>query len=385
MIYREIEKPVKCLLQKYPIINITGPRQSGKTTLAKSLGDSYRHFPMDDPDIRRLAKSDPLGFLNSAGEKFILDEVQYVPQLFPYLPQVLDSNSENGRVILLTSQHFEMDEKTTQSLAGKIASLRLLPLSYSELKLANKNSLDINNMLFTGSYPRLIQENMHPTDFFPHYIERYLQGEVRQIKNIDYLDTFAQFTRLCAGRVGNVINYSILANAANISVNTARTWVSLLEASYIVYFVPAHSGSIDRRLIRTSKLYFYDTGLLCSLLGIENRNKVEASHLRGGLFENMVFSELVKSRYNKGLPADFQFLRDSRGSEIDCLIEKDDKHIMIEIKPIVTLSSIHRKNILTFRSEFPKTADYIIYSGRNEASYNNIKYCNWKNIEGIEL
>jgi predicted AAA+ superfamily ATPase len=301
------------------------------------------------------------------------------------LQQILDNSSENGRVILSGSQSFLMNEKITQSLAGRVANLKLLPLSYHELKLANKNSQNIDNVLFTGGYPRLIHENIHPVDFFPHYVETYIQRDVRQLKNIENLSTFVKFIKLCAGRVGNIVNYSSLASDADISVNTAKSWLSLLEASFIIYFVPPYSGNVNRRLIKMPKLYFYDTGLVCSLLNIENKNQLEPFYLRGNLFENMVFSELLKSRYNKGLPANFYFLRDSKGCEIDCIIEKADKLIMIEIKSSETFSSSHQKNILTFRREFSKTTDYVIYSGKNEASYNDIKYCNWQNIEQLEL
>jgi predicted AAA+ superfamily ATPase len=385
MIYREIEKSIKFLLQKYPAINITGPRQSGKTTLAKSLGDGYRYYSMENPDIRLFAEDDPRGFLSAAGNKFILDEVQHVPQLFSYLQEILDSSGENGKVILLGSQSFLMNEKITQSLAGRVANLKLLPLSYHELKLANKNSLDIDTALFTGGYPRLFQENIQPVDFFPHYVETYLQRDVRQLKNIENLNAFIKFIKLCAGRVGNMVSYSSLANDADISVQTVKSWLSLLVASYIIYFVKPYSGNVNRRLIKMPKLYFYDTGLACSLLNIENAKQLESFYLRGNLFENMVFSELLKSRYNKGLPANFYFLRDVKGCEIDCFIEKADKHIMVEIKSSETFSPNHQKNILAFRKEFAQTDDYIIYSGTNEASYNDVKYCNWQNVEQLEL
>ena len=381
MVYRNIEKILFELLQKYPAINITGPRQSGKTTLVKSINENYNYFSLENPDTRLFAESDPRGFLRSAGEKFILDEVQYVPELFSYLQEVLDNAKENCKVILLGSQSFLMNQHISQSLAGRAASLKLLPLSYSELKTTELNSQNIDTVLFKGGYPRLYNENIDPVHFFPHYIETYLQRDVRLLKNIENLTAFIRFIKLCAGRIGNILDLSSLANDANISVNTVKSWLSLLEASYILYFVQPYSGNVNRRLVKSPKLYFYDTGLVCSLLGIEQEKQLENFYLRGNLFENFVFSELLKVRYNAGLPANFYFLRDSKGVEIDCVVELPDRVRFIEIKSSETLSSDHIKNILSLKKLFPKTENYLIYAGKEEPVYHDVKFMNWQNIE----
>jgi len=383
MISRNIERVLFALLQKYPAINITGPRQSGKTTLVKNLTNDYNYFSLENPDTRLFAESDPRGFLSSAGKKFILDEVQYVPELFSYLQEILDNSSENGKVILLGSQSFLMNQHISQSLAGRVASLKLLPLSYSELKSANLNSQNIDTILFKGGYPRLYNEDIEPVHFFPHYIETYLQRDVRLLRNIENLTAFVRFIKLCAGRVGSILDLSSLASDAGISVNTAKSWLSLLEASYILYFVQPYSGNVNRRMIKSPKLYFYDTGLVCSLLNIEQEKQLETFYLRGNLFENFVFSELIKVRFNAGLPANYNFLRDSKGVEIDCVQELPEGIRFIEIKSSATLSADHIKNIRSLKKIFSKTEDYTVYSGREEPIFHDVKFVNWQNIEQI--
>jgi predicted AAA+ superfamily ATPase len=383
MINRNIEQVLLSLLKKFPAINITGPRQSGKTTLVKKLNMEYNYFSLENPDTRLFAENDPKGFLRSVGDKFILDEIQYVPQLFSYLQEILDNTKENGKVILLGSQSFLMNQHISQSLAGRVASLKLLPLSYSELKSAGLNSQDIDKTLFQGGYPRLFNDNIEPVYFFPNYIETYLQRDVRLLRNIENLNTFTRFIKLCAGRIGNILELSSLANDAGISVNTAKSWLSLLEASYILYFVQPYSGNVNRRLIKSPKLYFYDTGLVCSLLNIEQFQQLNTFYLRGNLFENFIFSELIKSRYNSGLPANYYFLRDSKGVEVDCVRELPDKMRFIEIKLSETLSQHHLKNIFSLKKIFPDTENFVVYSGQEVADFHNAKFINWQEIEGI--
>ena len=383
MINRNIENVLFMLLQKYPAVNITGPRQSGKTTLVKNLNRDYNYFSLENPDTRLFAESDPRGFLHSAGEKFILDEVQYVPELFSYLQEILDNSRENGKVILLGSQSFLMNQHISQSLAGRVASLKLLPLSYSELKSAKLDNQNIDSVLFNGGYPRLYNENIDPIHFFPHYVETYLQRDIRLLRNIENLTTFVRFIKLCAGRIGNILDLSSLANDANISINTVKAWLSLLEASYILYFIQPYSGNVNRRMIKSPKLYFYDTGLACSLLNIEQEKQLGTFYLRGNLFENFVFSELLKTRFNAGLPANYYFLRDSKGVEVDCVQELPEGVRFIEIKSSATLLSDHIKNMLLLKKLFSKTEDYLIYTGKEEPLYCDVQFINWQNIKHI--
>jgi len=384
MINRNIEAHLFSLLQKYPAINIVGPRQSGKTTLVKNLNGDYNYFSLENPDTRLFAENDPRGFLYSAGEKFILDEVQYVPELFSYLQEILDNSRENGRVILLGSQSFLMNQHISQSLAGRVANLKLLPLSYSELKAANLGSQNIDTVLFKGGYPRLHSEDIEPVHFFPHYIETYLQRDIRLLRNIENLTAFVRFVKLCAGRVGSILDLSSLANDAGISINSVKSWLSLLEASYILYFVQPWSGNVNRRMIKSPKLYFYDTGLVCSLLNIEQEKQLETFYLRGNLFENFVFSELIKMRTNAGLPVNCHFLRDSKGVEIDCVQELPGALRFLEIKSSATLSADHIKNIFLLKKLFPKTEDYVVYSGQEEPVYHDVRFINWQNIDNLK-
>jgi predicted AAA+ superfamily ATPase len=382
MINRTIERILFELLQKFPAINITGPRQSGKTTLAKSL-QGYNYFSLENPDIRLFAKTDPRGFLRSAGDRYILDEVQYVPSLFSYLQEILDNAKENGKVILLGSQSFLLNQHISQSLAGRVASLKLLPLSYQELEGANLHSQNIDNTLFNGGYPRLYNEKIEPRYFFPNYIETYLQRDVRLLKNIENQTAFVRFIKLCAGRIGQILDLSALANDAGIVANTVKSWLSVLEASYILYFVQPYSGNVNRRLIKSPKLYFYDTGLACSLLNIENENQIANFYLRGNLFENFVFSELLKMKFNAGLPSNYYFFRDSKGVEIDCVQELPDGMRLIEIKSSETLSYDYIKNIVSSRTLFNKTDDFVIYAGQNVADFHNVKFVNWQEMRGL--
>lgn len=385
MINRKIETALSSLMQKYPAINITGPRQSGKTTLVRELLKEHRYFSLENPDIRLFADEDPRGFLRSAGERFILDEVQNTPKLFSYLQQEIDDGKPNGSIVLLGSQSFLINEHISQSLAGRVANLKLLPFSNQELQDANILPKNLNQLLLFGGYPRLYKEKMLPTEFFPHYIETYLQRDVRLIKNIGDLNAFSRFMKLCAGRVGNILNLSSLASDAEISVNTVKSWLSILEASYVIFFTQPYSPNVNRRWIKMPKLYFYDTGLACALLNIENAQQIDTFYMKGNLFENMVFSELLKERYNQGLPAQLFFMRDSNDNEVDCVFEKAGQTTFVEIKMSATLSPAHLKNIQLFRKDQPsQSPDYVIYAGDEEVIYHNIQHYNWKNAGKVQ-
>jgi predicted AAA+ superfamily ATPase len=340
---------------------------------------------LENPDTRLFAQNDPRGFLQTAGAQFILDEVQHVPSLFSYLQQKIDDKKSNGDIVLLGSQSFSMIEHITQSLAGRVANLKLLPFSLTELKAANLHSENFNHMIFNGFYPRLHSEAIAPVDFYPHYIETYLQRDVRQIKNVGNLNAFTRFLRLCAGRTGCILNLTALANDADISVNTAKSWLSTLEARYIIFLVQPYSDNINRRLIKMPKLYFYDTGLACSLLNIEKESQLENFYMRGNLFENMLLAEMFKMRHNRGFPATLYYLRDAKGCEVDCVIEQAGQPVFVEIKMSETLLPAHFKNIASFRKQLPSSqTDFVIYAGEN-AAYNHIQFCNWQHINTLPI
>ncbi|MCK4379143.1 MAG: ATP-binding protein, partial [Deltaproteobacteria bacterium] len=284
MIERILADKCQELVQKYPLLTITGPRQSGKTTLVRTLFHHYRYLSFEDPDIRLYAAEDPRGFLQEYPDHVILDEVQRVPEIFSYLQTHTDLKNENGQFILTGSQHFLLSEGISQSLAGRTGILHLLPLSLEEIGTTSISSLE--SYLLKGGYPRLHDHHIDPADFFPGYTATYLERDIRLIKNIVNLPIFERFLRLCAGRVGQLVNFSSLADDVGISHNTVKAWLSLLETSFIVFRLQPHYKNYKKRLVKMPKLYFWDSGLLCSLLGIETESQLASHFLCGNIFES---------------------------------------------------------------------------------------------------
>ncbi|MCF6358864.1 MAG: AAA family ATPase, partial [Draconibacterium sp.] len=270
MISRTLSDKLKYFAKLYPVISVTGSRQSGKTTLVKQVFANYKYFNLEDVDIRNFAITDPKGFLGNAGNGMILDEIQRVPELFSYIQNIVDESDKTGQFIITGSQNFLLMESITQTLAGRIAILKLLPFSNFELKKANLISDNFRTQIFKGAYPRLYDKNIPPKDFYPFYIQTYLERDVKQIRNISNQNTFIRFIKMCAGRVGQLLNIANLANDCGITQVTAKAWLSELEASYIIYFLQPHSKNFNKRLVKMPKMYFCETGLVCSLLGIKD-------------------------------------------------------------------------------------------------------------------
>ena len=332
MIERILGEKLRHLASQYSVVTLTGPRQSGKSTLVRSLFPELPYLPLEDPDVRLLAQADPRGFLANYADGAIFDEVQQVPELFSYLQGVVDAGHHRQPYILTGSQNFLLMDKISQTLAGRTAVLRLLPLSLPELQAAGKVPDSVEELLFQGGYPRLINRRLDPADFFPAYIQTYLERDVRSLKNIVDLSAFSRFLRLCAGRAGNLLNLSALANDCGIAVNTAKAWLSVLEASYVVFLLEPYHKSFNKRIIKSPKLFFYDTGLVCSLLGLRRADLVETYYMRGALFENWVVSEVAKHFTNRGQRPPIYFWQDKTGREVDLLVETNGKLIPIEIK-----------------------------------------------------
>lgn len=383
MIDRIIQTRILSVSEKFPAIVITGPRQSGKTTLIKNVFPTYRYFSFEDPDIRLFAESDPRGFLNNAGDNFIIDEVQRIPEIFSYLQAITDNNNKVS-IILSGSQSFLLNEKISQTLAGRVAIFKLLPFSIQELINGGIMTSNVNEQMFKGFYPRLFNNNIAPMDFYPNYVETYIERDVRQLRNIGDLNNFIRFTKLCANRTGQILNISSLSNDAGISVNTAKSWLSVLEASYIIYFLHSFYKNYNKRLIKMPKMYFYDTGLVCSLLNIENSSQLENFYLKGNIFENLVVTEFVKSRLNRGLKPNLFFWRDSKGVEVDLIIEKADAEIPVEIKMTQTLSASNFKGLNYYKKISKNTKPgYLVYGGDENITQTDNNYIGWKNIEGF--
>jgi len=383
MILRTLEHKLIELSKKFPVISLTGPRQSGKTTLVRYVFSEYFYVSLEEPDTRLYAQSDPRGFLNNHPEGMIIDEVQQVPELFSYIQSIVDESNRVGQFILTGSQNFLLLEKISQSLAGRVAILKLLPFSLDELDRANLQHIHFEPVLLQGFYPRIYDKNIAAEDYYPNYIQTYLERDVRQIKNITDLNSFTRFLKLCAGRIGQLINLSALGQEAGITHSTAKAWISLMEASYILFLLHPHHRNYNKRLVKSPKLYFYDTGLACSLLGITQTKHLESHYLRGSLFENMIIADLYKSFTNIGQEPPISFWRDKTGHEIDLLIESGNDVKPIEIKSGLTISSDFFKNLNYFNnlSGQPARQSTLIYGGVRDQIWNDIQIRSWQKIK----
>jgi len=333
------------MIVKYPIVTLTGPRQSGKSTLLKYSFPEYQYVSLEDPDIREYVQTDPRGFLATYPDKTIIDEAQRVPKLFSYLQTHIDNQNKEGMYLLAGSHNFLMMQSIGQSLAGRTAVLKLLPFSHYEMKHGGILPNSIDDEIFKGAYPRLYDKNITPTDFYPFYIQTYVERDVRLMKSVGDLSKFIRFIKLCAGRIGQILNLSSLANVCGIAVSTATSWLSLLEASYIVFLLKPDNNNYSKRLVKSPKLYFNDTGLACSLLEIKEASQVASHFLRGGLFENLVINEFVKESINKGEEPLLSFWRDKTGNEVDLLQTIGHKQYAYEIKSGSTYSQDYFKGI----------------------------------------
>ena len=384
MITRISQKKCIALSKQYPVITITGPRQSGKTTLAKMSFPKKDYTNLEEPDIRKLAIEDPRGFLNSFPNGAIIDEIQRAPDLVSYIQSIVDSAGKNGLFILTSSQQFEISQTVSQSLAGRTAMIKLLPFNLKELNILKKED-SLNRLLLNGFYPRLYNEKIQAHNFYLNYLETYIQRDLRQLSQIEDLHVFEKFVRLIATRIGQLVNYNSIANDLGVSQPTIRKWISLLEASYIIFLLPPFFRNIGKRLIKTPKVYFYDTGLASYLLEIENSKQIKNHPLRGNLFENFVVMEFLKNRFNHAMGSNLYFFRDRTGNEVDLVLEGASSLTPIEIKSAETVNTGFARNIDLFRKLFKEKTknSMIIYTGAEKHTYNNISFLPWKQLPEI--
>lgn len=384
MIPRLLAPKMQTLVGKFPVIVLTGPRQSGKTTLVKAVFPELPYVSLEEPDIRQFALTDPRGFLSNYPRGAILDEVQRAPDLFSYIQTIVDNDRE-ALFVLTGSANFLLMEQISQTLAGRSAVLHLLPFSLPELQQGGFNFTQYEQLLFTGQYPRIYDRDIAPADFYPAYIQTYVERDVRQIQNVADLNTFILFVQLCAGRTGQLLNYTSLANDTGVSPNTARAWLSILEASYIVYRLYPYHKNFRKRLVKSPKLYFYDTGLACSLLGIRSMEQVNVHFLKGALFENLIINEFIKRDLNQGVRRRLWFWRDSRGKEIDCLLPRGDKLIPVEIKAGKTISGSYFSNITYWQQlTGQKNAGYVVYGGDASLRTSNGNLVSWQELDMVK-
>jgi predicted AAA+ superfamily ATPase len=377
---RDISNEILYSCKHYPVITITGPRQSGKTTLARNLFTNIPYFSFENPDIRSFAANDPRAFLDQCEQGAIFDEIHQIPVLIEYLQQIVDDKKKKVTFILTGSNQFSIMNRVTQSLAGRTAVLKLLPLSLKELK--QSANLDTNKLIYQGFYPGIVAENLNPTKAYRNYYETYLERDLRQLILVKDLHLFQKFIRLCAGRIGNLFNASSISSEVGISVPTVKSWISVLEASYIATLVYPYHPNVNKRFIKSPKLYFYDVGLASYLMGIEKGDHINTYPLRGALFENMVLMELIKFRYNQGLDPNIFFYRDSQHHEIDFILNWGKRLLFLEIK-----------SSKTFHSDFLKAFEYfpaikgnrkktllLAYDGSHEQKIGDIDVINFRNI-----
>ena len=385
MVQRDIQNIARGLFKKYPVVSITGPRQSGKTTLIKHLYKDLPYVSLEDHDERQFAIQDPRGFLNRFPDGAILDEVQRTPEIFSYIQTAVDTRRKNGQYILSGSQNFLLSESISQSLAGRVAVLKLLPFSLNELSNSNLLADDYEDLIYTGFYPGIYSNKIPPDIFYSNYIQTYVERDVRNIKQIGDLNSFTRFMQLCAGRTGQLLNMTSLANDCGITVNTAKSWISILESSYTIFLLQPHYRNYNKRVVKTPKLFFYDSGLAASLLKIDHPGQLSSHYLKGSLFENMIIIEILKSRYNRGLQSNLYFWRDNKGHEIDCIIEKANSLIPVEIKSGRTFNVDFRSGIKYWNSISANSAkdSFIIYGGEKSFTGSDANALGWKNINEI--
>ena len=369
LIQRTIQADLIRLAGQYPVITIVGPRQSGKSTLTRMSFPDKPYVSLEKLSLRDFALSDPVGFLNThAREGAILDEIQRVPSLLSEIQVRVDARPERKGAYILTGSHqLLLMESVTQSLAGRTAILKLLPFSLSERTALVGTPADIPQLLFNGFYPRIFADNLDPVEALSFYITTYVERDVREIMAIKDLAAFSRFLRLCAGRTGQILNASSLATDAGINHNTARSWLSLLEASFIITLLQPHFNNFNKRLIKAPKLYFWDVGLACHLLGIERAEQVASHPLVGSLFETFVVTELMKQRLNRVREPKLYYWRDNAGHEVDLLHDSGDDIIPIEIKSGATIHRDALKGIEYYRSLNPKATPGVVVYGGDES------------------
>ena len=380
-IERESAKTAIRLAGKFPIVSITGPRQSGKSTLAKHAFPSYEYVSLEDPNMRSFAIEDPLGFLSTYSAKTIIDEAQRAPELFNYLQGRVDETNEPGQFVLSGSQNFLLSEGISQSLAGRTAIIHLLPFSRFELSLDGSLPGRLDEWLLAGGYPRIYQQSIAPTDFYPSYIETYLERDARSQLSNASLGDFQRFLRLCAGRVGQLLDIGNLALESGIDVRTAKRWLSILQASFLVFLVQPYYKNFNKRLVKRPKLYFCDAGLACSLLGLRSAESVALSPFRGGLFENLVFSEYMKRSYAQGQQPDLWFWQETATNEVDLVIERDGILRAVEVKSGATFNRKWFSSMKVFSAlaNIDAQNKAIVYGGDRDLVTSQGSVISWKN------
>jgi predicted AAA+ superfamily ATPase len=385
MVNRDVEPRLKSLARKFPAIVLTGPRQSGKSTVCQKVFANLPYATLESPDVRAFAAEDPRGFLKQFPKGAVLDEIQNSPRLASYLQEIIDREPAPGRWILTGSHNLSVMQSTSQSLAGRAAVVHLLPMSRHEVVEFSQHPTTLNETLLTGGYPRILDCKLKPADWLASYVATYLERDVRSISNVGDLVAFQRFAQLSAGRLAQLLNFSSLAADCGVSQPTAKAWSSVLEASFIAFRLPSYHGNISKRLIKMPKLHFYDTGLACWLLGIRDVTQLEVHPLRGAIFECWVVSEIIKQRFNRGEANGVYFFRDKAGLESDALVQGRKGLKIVEVKAGQTISSDWADSSRKITELFAKTkqevSSVVVYGGAEKQERNDVTYLPWHAIQ----
>ena len=382
MIKREIQAELKKLARQFKSVAVVGPRQSGKTTLTRYVFNDKSYVNLENPDSRRFAMNDPRGFLSQYSAGAVIDEAQRAPELFSYLEQVLDEDNKKGKFILTGSNNFLLQETISQSLAGRIAYIYLVPFTLSELSV--KRATDLNSQMLKGSYPPVYDQNIDYDKWYPNYIRTYIERDVRQLKNISDLNVFERFLRLCAGRSGQLLNMNNLALETGVDSKTAGSWLAVLESSFITFRLNPYHRNFNKRVVKMPKLYFYDTGLICSLLGINTPDQLYLHPLYGSLFENLIICEFKKHCLNRAKNENLFFWRDNTGHEVDIIIEKGESLFPVEIKSGKTVTSEFFNGLNYWNKISRSDGGAVVYAGDQIQKHSNKnKVIPWFNLESI--
>lgn len=384
MFKRTLEVELKELVKFYPVVTLLGPRQSGKTTLVKALFPEKPYVNLENLDVRALASDDPRGFLEKYGQGAIFDEIQRAPELLSYIQTWVDEKDEKGLFILTGSHQMELHEAITQSLAGRTALVTLLPMSIDELVQAGIN-LPLDEMLIKGGYPRIHKEGLDPTKAYRNYFQTYVERDLRQLINIKDLTQFQRFVQILAGRIGQVVNFQEIGGEVGVSSHTVKEWLSILEASFVIFRLQPYFENFGKRVIKSPKLFFVDLGLATYLLGIKDVNQMSRDPLRGHLVENLVILEILKGRYNQGLDPDLYYYRDVQKNEVDLIFKEGHELTPIEIKSSKTYHSEFLKGLHFFQNLVGERAPkgYLIYAGEEEQHIHKIHLLNYKHVLNI--
>ena len=380
MFDRGLKEHLAYAAKKFPVVTLTGPRQSGKTTLVKLLFPNKSYVTLEDIDHRFFAKEDPRAFLKNFPQGAIIDEAQHVPDLFSYIQTRVDQNQVMGEFILTGSQNILLSENISQTLAGRTAVLQLLPCTTAELNWRGEGPYQL---FFKGFYPAVHNRDINPTVYYKSYVNTYIEKDVRSMINVKDLSKFHLFLQLCAGRIGQLFNASAIGSECGINHVTVKSWISILEASYVLFLLKPHHQNFNKRLTKHPKLYFYDTGLAAYLLGIESSEILSRHFVRGPIFENYVASELIKLRFNQGMDSNIYFWRDHHGREIDFIIDKGFRLDAIEVKSAETVTQSFFEGLNYWNTLSPDSHKYLIYGGDMQQDRSQIRVLSWKSVQQV--